>query len=191
MTVNFMNRQQRRAYEKQMKKAGQAASAPPGDKLGTMVEELNNINAQIVKMVEYNKTVYRTLTIFRETLERKGIVTIDDFKETENLYHKNVAVREQKIKELLSSPLSDDEKIQWCMREANEYRHGYDRFNISPVRDLNISPGIVNEFLSEKGYASAEYRKWATFLGVPATMQVEPEKPQPQAPQPEASEGNV
>jgi hypothetical protein len=187
---NFMNRQQRRAYEKQMKKAGHAAATPPGDKLGLMVEELNNINSQIVKMVEYNKTVYRTLTIFRETLERKGIVTIDDFKETENLYHKNVVVRDQKIKELLSSSLTDAEKIEWCTREANEYRHGYDRFNISPVRDLNIAPPIVNEFLMEKGYFGAEYRKWATFLGVPASMQVEPEAPQPPV-QPEVAEGNV
>ena len=181
---SFGNRQQRRALEKQMKKAGVAAQAPVGDKLSMVVEELNNINAQIVKMVEYNKTVFRTLTLFRETLERKGLVTIDDFKETENLYHKNVIVREQKIKELLSSALSELEKIEWCMREASEYRHGYDKFNISPVRDLNISPPVVNEYLTEKGYSGSEYKKWATYLGIPPSMQYEDEAQEKQ-------EGNV
>jgi len=183
--TTFMNRQQRRAYEKQMKKAGQAAKAPAGDKLSIVLEEIQNINAQIVKMVEYNKTVYRTITLFRETLERKNIVTIDDFRETENLYHKNVAVREQKIKELLSSELSEGEKIEWCMREANEYRHGYEKFNISPVRDLNIAPPMVNDYLTEKGYSGGEYKKWATYLGVPASMQLE----QTATPAPE--QGNV
>lgn len=169
--TNFMNRQQRRAYEKQMKKVGQTPAAT--DKLGSVLEEIQNINSQIVKMVEYNKTVFRTITLFRETLERKGIVTIEDFRETENLYHKNVNTRELKIKELLSSDLSDQDKIEWCMREANEYRHGYEKFGISPVRDLNIAPPVVNEYLMEKGYSGAEYRKWATYLGIPASMQIE------------------
>lgn len=183
----FMNRQQRRAYEKQMKKAGQtaAATAASGDKLSIVLEEMKNINAQIVKMVEYNKTVFKTITLFRETLERKGIVTIQDFKDTENLYHKNVVVREQKIKELLASDMSEHEKIEWCMKEAEEYRHGYDKFNITPVRDLNVPPPIVNEYLIDRGITGADYRKWATYLGVPGSMQVAEQKPQ------EKPEGNV
>ena len=173
----FMNRQQRRAYEKQMKKAGQVAQtaqqAQKPETLSRLLEEIQNINSQVVKMVEFNKTIYRTITLFRETLERKKIVSFEDFKETENLYHKNVKVREDKIKELLSSALSDAEKIEFCMREAHEYKHGYEKFNISPVRDLNIPPPVVNEYLNEKGYVGNEYRQWATHLGIPASMWAE------------------
>lgn len=187
-----MSRQQRRAAERQARKMGinpaqLGVNPQAGAPLQTIVDDMRNIQKQLVKMIEFNKTMFRSIQIFRETLERKGFLTVDDIKETENLYKQNMDMRDEKIKELLSSSMSDEEKIEFCLKDAEGYKPGYERLNLSPVRDLNVAPNTVNDYLiGVKNFYGQQYRQFAMYLGVPEQMLV---MPLPEAPkeQPEVS----
>jgi hypothetical protein len=174
-----MNRHQRRAYEK-VNKIGSAqndinSANAMSSNLKALIEDFRNIQSQLVKMVEFNKSLFKSVQIVRETLERKGFLTIDDIKDTENLYRVNIENRDKKIKEVLSSDMTDDEKIEMCLQDAETYKPGYEKLNLNPVRDLNVAPNVVNDYLiHSKEMTGLNYKQYALFLGVPEVMLVKP-----------------
>jgi hypothetical protein len=166
-----LNRQQRRA-------AGAKGIVPPTNqpnaelalKLGSIVEQLQALHKQNVKITEFNRKLYGSLTKLKEALERKGVITHQDFEEVEILYVNMLPRRETKIKEINASDMTDDEKIKFCIDDFNSKVHGYDKYNVIPVRDLNIAPGLVVEYLSSKGYTGDNLKIMAVSMGVPEMM---------------------
>jgi len=173
-----MNRHQRRAYDKVNRVGSNQAednSNVMTTNLKALIEDFRNIQSQLVKMVEFNKSLFKSVQIVRETLERKGFLTIDDIRDTENLYKLNIENRDKKIKEILSSDMTDDEKIERCLQDAEIYKPGYEKLNLSPVRDLNVAPNVVNDYLIHtKELSGLNYKQYALYLGVPEVMVVKP-----------------
>lgn len=168
-----ISRQQRRAMERAAMKTGAkptpAASQLQGQ-LGEIVSELQNMQTHIVRIVEFNKQMFRSLQILRETVERKGLIVPSDISEVEELYRRSFDKRQTAIKGTLSSDKSDQDKIEMCLEEVTTYKPGYEKLQISPVRDLNVSPAVVNDYLIENGYVGDQYKKYAVYLGVPEAM---------------------
>lgn len=167
-----MSRQQRRAFEKQATKQGFNPNAQ-GDlamKLGTILEQLQSLHKQNVKITEFNRKIFGTFTKLREALERKGVLTANDFDEIETLYLQMLPRRENKIKDIVASEMTDDEKIKFCLEDFNSKSHGYDKYNILPVRDLNVAPGAVMEYLQSLEYSGDQLKYLAISMGVPEVM---------------------
>lgn len=170
-----MNRQQRRVFEKQVLK--QAAANPShlvqqelGAKLNSIVEQLQALHKQNVKITEFNRKLFGSMTKLKEALERKGVITQEDFDEVESLYINMLPRRESKIKEISASDMTDDEKIKFCLEDYQSKVHGYDKYNILPVRDLNIAPGAVIEYLTTSGHSGDQLKILAVGMGVPEMM---------------------
>lgn len=164
-----MNRKMRRVQASMQRKS---AAPAVGEGVAELAQEFRNMQVQLVKMVEFNKSLMRSMQVLKETLERKGVLTREDVKDTEVLYRETSKNRDAKVKELVGSTMSDFDKIEWCVKEAEAEKHGYERYSIQPVRDLNIAPGIVNDYLLDKGYSGEKYQRYATYLGVPESMLV-------------------
>jgi hypothetical protein len=165
-----LNRQQRRAANS---KGVGIPVFPQNDfalKMNSIVEQLQAIHKQNVKITEFNRKLFGSLTKLKEALERKGVITHDDFEEVERLYLNMLPRREAKIKEIYASEMTEDEKIQFCIEDFNSRCHGYEKYNILPVRDLNVPPGAVVEYLSNKGFAGDNLKIMAISMGVPEVM---------------------
>jgi hypothetical protein len=173
-----MNRQQRKAFEKQMAKQGLNPNQIQGDmalKIGGIVEQLQALHKQNVKITEFNRKIFGSITKLKEALERKGVITAQDFDEVETLYLQMLPRREAKIKEIVASEMADEEKIKFCLDDLNSKSHGYDKYNILPVRDLNVAPGTVLEYLQSMEYPAETLKILAIGLGVPEVMLVKKE----------------
>lgn len=145
--------------------------ANPGQEGVTRIlEDLQNVHEQIQRVTEFQRSLYNSIQLMRETLERKGLMNMEDLKATEDLYRAQKTVKEAKIKELLSSTMTDIEKIEFCLKEFTDYKPGYEKFNLNPVKDLNVSPPVINEYLSQQGFSGNSYVRYAQLLGVPETM---------------------
>ena len=153
-----------------MQRHGKAPTPAPG--IDRVLEDLQSIHEQIVKVTDFQRSLYSSFQLMRETLERKGVISIADWKGTEDLYRAQKTLRDSKIKEILSSSMTDFDKVDVCMKEILEYKHGYEKLNLNPVRDLNVPPPVVNEYLMTKHYQRQDYLRLADALGVPETMQV-------------------
>lgn len=168
-----MSRQQRRAMERAALKSGSRPQAPQSQLQGHMkelIEDLQRMNEQIVRVVEFNKRLFQSLQILREACERKGVIVPSDIAEVEELYRQSFSKRQVVMKEVLSSSKSDQEKIELCLEEITTYKPGYDKMNLNPVRDLNVSPAVVNDYLIENGFTGEQYKRYAIQLGVPEPM---------------------
>ena len=166
-----MNRQQRRHMDKVARKQN-TPSQTVNVSAKELLEEIKNIHQHIKKIVEFDKNMIRSMQLLRETLDRKGVVTQTDLRETEQLYKANFERRQKVIKELLASDLSDVDKIERCLSEAAqaEGKPAYEKLSLSPIKDLNISPGVVNDYLIQKGYSGDSYKSVALQLGIPEMM---------------------
>jgi len=165
-----LNRQQRRAANS---KGVMPNFQPPADlslKLGGIVEQLQALHKQNLKITEFNRKLFGSFTKLKESLERKGVITQQDFDEVESLYLNMLPRREAKIREINASEMTDDMKIKFCIDDFNSRVHGYDKYNIIPVRDLNIAPGLVVEYLTTNGYISDNLKVMAVSMGVPEMM---------------------
>lgn len=170
-----MNRRERRFMESLQRKQGKTVAQPQQQQLGgieRIIEDLQSIHTQISKVTEFQRNLYNSLQLMRETLERKGVMDMSDLRATEEMYHAQVKVKEEKVKDILSSSMSDFEKIDFCMKELTEYKPGYEKYNINPIKDLNVPPPVVNEYLSLNNYRSGAYMKFAALLGIPESMYV-------------------
>lgn len=174
-----ISRQQRRALEKQMAKQGMSSGLQAqGDlatKLGSIIEQLQALHKQNVKITEFNRKIYGSLTKMKEALERKGVITSQDFDEVEALYLQMLPRREGKIKEVTASEMTDEDKIKFCLEDFNSKCHGYDKYNILPVRDLNVAPGVVLDYLRSLEYSGDQFKYLAISMGVPEAMLVKKE----------------
>jgi hypothetical protein len=160
-----MNRHQRRAT--------QAINKTAGDPQGSMAElndGLKEMQAQLTKVISLHRNNYNTIQMIKETLERLGVLKIEDLKETERLYQENAKNKDLRVKEIYKQNLTDDEKIELCLNDILTYKPGYLKQNISPVRDLGVAPNVVNNFVVAKGYVGLKYREYAMYLGVPEYM---------------------
>jgi len=164
-----MNRHDRRAMQSVQRKNG--AQPQESATLVEMAENVKNINTQLNSLFHAYRNNFNTIVFLKETLERKGLVTAEDFKETERLYNENREQRETRVKEIYKQNLSDEEKIEICLKDFTEYKHGYQKQNINPVKDLGLSPNVVNDYLIQKGFTGLTYQTYATSLGVPKAMQ--------------------
>ena len=163
-----MNRQQKRMLGAMQRKGG--ASPEAADTLVKMTQDLQNTNSQVNRLFHAYRNNFNSIVVLKETLERKGLVTAEDFKETERLYKENSEQRDVRVKEIYKQNLSDDEKIELCLKDFTEYKHGYEKQNINPVKDLGVSPNVVNDCLIQKGFTGMTYHTYATSLGVPEMM---------------------
>lgn len=163
-----MNRQQKRALGHQTRKEGVPAQA--SNTLVNMVQDLQNTNQQVTRLFHAYRNNFNSLVVLKETLERKGLLTADDFKETERLYKENSEQRDVRVKEIYKQNLSDEEKVELCLKDFTEYKHGYEKQNINPIKDLGVSPNVVNDYIIQKGFTGMTYHTYATSLGVPENM---------------------
>lgn len=167
-----MNRQQRRASTKQGLNSITQYQTELAMKLAGIVEQLQSLHKQNLKITEFNRKMFGSLTKLKEALERKGVITNEDFEEVEKLYMGMLPRREAKIKEIVGSEMTDEDKIKFCIEDINSRCHGYDKFNIIPVRDLNVAPGVVIDHLIALGYEGDSFKLLALSMGVPEVMLV-------------------
>jgi hypothetical protein len=167
-----MNRQQRRATAKQGVNPFTQYQTDLAMKLAGIVEQLQSLHKQNLKITEFNRKMFGSLTKLKEALERKGVITNEDFEEVEKLYLGMLPRREAKIKEIVASEMTDEDKIKFCLDDINSRCHGYDKYNIVPVRDLNVAPGVVIEGLTTLGYEGDSLKLLALSMGVPEVMLV-------------------
>lgn len=173
-----LNRQQRRAAAstKGLPNLHSLQKNDSSVNLSVIVEQLQALHKQNVKITEFNRKLFGSITKLKEALERKGVITHQDFEEVEDLYVKMLPRREDKIKEIYASDMQDDEKIKFCLEDFTSRIHGYAKYNILPVRDLNVAPGAVIEYLSSHGYTGDNLKQMAVSMGVPELMVVRKEE---------------
>jgi hypothetical protein len=101
-----------------------------------------------------------------ETFIRKEELSYQDLRDTQSLYSLKEARKEQRIKELLSYDLSIDELFSE-IRE-NPDTPGYDRLGINLVKDLNVNPYELAQYIRDrnKGAASEDILKYAKQFGL-------------------------
>lgn len=163
-----MNRHSRRAAQKINRNGDNDTTA--SQKMSEALEGFKEMQGQIAKLVQLYRNNFNSILMIKETLERKGLISIDDLKETERLYKENAENRDKRVKEIYAKNMTDEEKIDFCLTDYIEYKHGYLKQNISPVKDLGVAPNVVNDYLMSKGYTGLKYREYAIFLGVPEFM---------------------
>lgn len=172
-----MNRKNRRASEKKKRlKQKKEVNSTNGenykidtvdnDKINQIVSHLNNSTEDIKKIFNYTKALESKLNLLIETFIRKEELSYQDLRDTQSLYSLKEARKEQRIKELLSYDLSIDELFSE-IRE-NPDTPGYDRLGINLVKDLNVNPYELAQYIRDrnKGAASEDILKYAKQFGL-------------------------
>lgn len=162
--VTKLTRQQRRqmAREDAKKKYAPAPTTGPGRPV--TAEDLNNLAADLRRVLNYVKLVDNHVWMLVETLSRKGMLGWADVNETEQLYLKKEERKQQKVKELLEQGLSTLEYLD-AIKEGSDVP-GWERLDINPIRDLNLNPfevaAVLREYHPEMAVEEiqAHYKVW-------------------------------
>ena len=158
MANKKMTRQERRQLLKmelkeKMKSGEQPAAVPTEVQVGSPQQKTEAQNPftllaqDIQKLGNYAKNLNNNMWLIVETLSRKGILDWQDVRDTEKLFTERDILRKEKIKRLISSDLS----IEAIMEEIKEEGTiSYETLNINPIKDLNLNPFEVGEYIREK-----------------------------------------
>lgn len=158
-----MNRQQRRQMAK-VPMQQQMVSVPNKSVEYATKTQISTIITDLQTVFNHSKSVNTNVWFLIDTLARKGLITWEDYHETEVLYKQREDKKQLKIKELLEQDLSIEEALQAIAETKNLL--GYERLNIHPVKDLNINPNelafhikITNPDKTKEEYLELG-RKW-------------------------------
>jgi hypothetical protein len=147
-----MNRKQRRTSEKQIRTENNLAiknNPIVNNKTedDPTKQQIINLAKDLKTVFDYTKSLEFKLNLITETLIRVGVASTEDIKETQFLYSKKDETKILKIKQLLSQDL-DIEDILRIVEDSPE-TPGYLRLGIDPVRDLNVNPYELAQFLKD------------------------------------------
>lgn len=160
-----MNRQQRRQLPKAAlpKQILQNPNQTKSEEYAS-ITQLSTIVKDLQTVFNHSKSVNNNVWFLIDTLARKGLITWDDYHETENLYKQREEKKQIRVKELLEQDLSIEEALQAV--EETKFLLGYERLNIHPVKDLNINPNELAFYIKSTNpdKTKEEYlelgRKW-------------------------------
>lgn len=166
-----MNRKQRRASEKKMRTETSNISkiipqATSSDKTDELKNQIINLAKDVKSIFDYTKSLEFKLSLITESLVRTGVMSFEDIKETQFLYSKKEENKNSKIKELLSQDLEISDILE-IITDTPE-TPGYLRLNIDPVKDLNVNPYELAQFLrdSAEGVSLDEVIKYSKRYGL-------------------------
>jgi hypothetical protein len=108
-------------------------------------QKILNLAKDLKTVFDYAKSLEFKLSLITETLVKIGIISFEDIKETQFLYSKKEENKQIKIKQLLSQDL-DIEELLNIVTDTPE-TPGYRRLGIDPIKDLNVNPYELAEFL--------------------------------------------
>ena len=151
MTQSSLSRQQRRKLERDLVKpqvnSPKTTQPNPAENEYVTKKDLQLLVQDVQKVLNYAKLVDNHVWMLVETLDRKGILNWSDVNETENLYTLRDKNKQEEVKRILSLDLSIPEILE-VIKESPD-KHGYEKFDINPVRDLNVNPYELGAYLRE------------------------------------------
>ncbi len=144
-----MTRQQRRQMiRKEAKKYIQPDTPQTQEKSSFITpDQFQLIVQDLQRLLNYIKVVDNHVWAIVETMSMKGILKWEDVNQTENLYLIRDKNRKEKIKELLAEDKTVPEYLEAIKEDPN--LPGYEKFNIHPIKDLNLNPYEIGAYLKE------------------------------------------
>lgn len=148
-----MNRHQRRAAEKTQRIESKnnpinKLSYPKEASKKEDTSQINALNSEIQKLLYAYKRIEGKYTLLMDTLCRLNICSIQDLRETENLYLKRDIDKKNKIKSILEKELELEDYID-LVKEADDLPE-YLKYRIDLIKDLNVNPYELAHYFKRK-----------------------------------------
>jgi len=145
MTEQLSRQQRRQLMKEEAKKKYIAPTQEVQQK--PQADQFQLIAQDLQRLLNYIKVVDNHVWAIVETMSIKGILNWNDVNETENLYLLREQKRKEKVKELLAEDMTVPEYLEAIKEDPN--LPGYEKFNIHPMKDLNLNPYEVAAYLKE------------------------------------------
>ena len=148
MSEEKLSRQQRKQLIKEEVKSKLLSNYQPTPQPSAPPNQVNNLAQDIQRVLNYSKAIDNHIWMIVETLARKNILTWADVNETERLFVQKDENKKQKVKDILSKDLSIEEILKEI--EEDPSLPAYSKLSINPVKDLNLNPFELANYLKEK-----------------------------------------